>query len=202
MVRRALPLVVVATVLTIQLTAQSEPTAPFGIPIGASLAELEKLAGPLAPHKDGIHQTSSKVPRPHPSFEAYQFLVSPQHGVCQVGAIGVSIRMNDFGDQLKAAFADVRGQLESRYGKPTLPVDRLTPGSIWKDPNDWAMALFREERTLGALWENPPSAPDLRGITLVANALNTSTGYLTLSYESTNSQACEKEAAATKANVF
>jgi hypothetical protein len=192
----------VAFVLTAfaPVTGQNTPIEPFGLRMGTPRAELLKLLGKYTEQQNG-QIVSATVPRPHPDFEQYGALASQTHGLCKVVAAGVDISLNAFGDRLKAAFNTIGQQLEDKYGKPET-IDRLTPGSIWDKPEDWTMALSREERTLVKLWTNPAGANKTVTIALQARAANTRTGSLLLTYEAATFSACAAEITKSQRSVF
>lgn len=182
-----------------QTAPPPSPAEPFGLPLGASRAELEKLAGPLTEVGPGNFQLA-KAPNPHPSLQDYQVSISPTYGLCTIAATSPSLQPNAFGDQVKSLFADLAMQLEGRYGKASRTVDRLTPGSIWNEANEWTMGLVQGERTLGKAWDNP--APGLSGLGLMAHPVSRFDVRVAVYYESTNAAACTAEAKERQAGVF
>lgn len=178
---------------------QSEPAAPFGITFGMPRSELEQLIGTFAEAEPGT-LVATTVPRPHPDFEHYVFFVSPTNGVCGITAMGKSVQMNAFGDQLKEAFAKIDGQLTERYGKAQQYTDMVKPGSIWNEPEDWSMALSLAERVLSKVW-NPP-ASSLSAIGLQATAESRNEGRLLLLYQSPTSRACMEDLEQAQSSVL
>lgn len=80
--------------------AQSD--GPFGLRMGMTKAELEKLVGtPLKETTPGYIE-DLKVPKPHPDFESYSAFMSPTYGLCKLNARGKLLAINVFGDQLGA----------------------------------------------------------------------------------------------------
>lgn len=71
----------------------------------------------------------------------------------------------------------------------------VRPGSIWKEPEDWSMALSKKERTLAAWWEG-------HGVVLTAVGLDRESGGLHLSYESKDFEACLAELKKSERSVF
>jgi hypothetical protein len=164
---------------------------PFGLEMGMKLSQLpgkpEAISG-------GYYKLTS-VPKPHSSFEAYVVKLSPSTGVCWIKGIGVDIETSSYGIQLKSAFEEMRGKLDSAYGKSKLS-DFLMPNSIWNEPNDWMMALIKKERLLAAQWgkeygSNLPS--DLESIALMASPTGRSEGYLALEYSGHQKSKCDAE---------
>jgi hypothetical protein len=61
-------------------------------------------------------------------------------------------------------------------------VDRLKTGSIWHEPNEWTMAMLKNERDLAAFWKWSNGEG---GIALEANVIAQDGAYLGLTYEFT-----------------
>jgi hypothetical protein len=107
----------------------------------------------------------------------------------------VDLEMNSFGSQIKSTFKSIEEALVEKYGAVTKRYDFLQSGSIWNEPEDWAMALSKEERHLGSYWTFSPARTEdgVQSIFLNANALSSSKGYVSLDYESSNFDQCSKE---------
>ena len=73
--------------------------------------------------------------------------------------------------------------------------DFLRSGSIWDEPEDWAMGLYKEERVLQSFWTFSPARSEdgVQAVYLTANALSSSKGYVSLFYEFSNFDQCSKE---------
>ena len=68
-------------------------------------------------------------------------------------------------------------------------VDFLQSGSIWNEPNEWMMALAKDERYLGCYWNATPDnqLPDgLSYIELSAYATSREKGLIKVMYRFTN----------------
>lgn len=185
-------LLVVATVLGAAAGAQAPAPFPsFGLSMGVSEGEVFRLLG-VKPDSTGS-VTTKVVPRPDEGFEIYRLRISTALGLCRVSGIGRNIAMGDSGAELKRAFTALASRLTTRHGPASGTVDRLNRGSLFDEPNEWTMGLLREERTLLAYWEPPANAADLSRVSLRAVALNRSTGYLLLAYESRDYRLCRDE---------
>lgn len=160
---------------------------PFGFRQGMTRAQIEALVGKLEVKAPGQF-ASARAPKSQREFESFMLILTPQHGLCKVTAIGVDIPMNSFGSQVQERFERVRTDLEAKYGSAKT-YDHLRAGSIWDDPDDWAMGLLKEERTLVAFF-NEPKVDSVEIVSLQAKATSISTGYLTISYEFKNSDPC------------
>jgi len=132
----------------------------------------------------------------------YVLRISPTVGLCAIGASGKTIESNSFGEQIRTAFDNVRQSLESRYGAPTSVTDELTEGSIWHDPQDFMMGLYKQERQLRARWSDRNTGDGLRTILVSAAALTSSTAFVTLNYWFDNFDQCKAETDSQKAQVY
>jgi hypothetical protein len=116
-------------------------------------------------------------------------------GLCKLAAVGKDIRINSFGTQLKQDFDAVAEEIAQKYGPSSEGVDRLLSGSIWDEPEDWSMALSRQERYKYTMWKFDQVREDkISTIELSARATDSNTGYLVLIYNSGKSEECEAEA--------
>lgn len=174
--------------------AQTGNEGPFGLRMGMTLADLQKIGTVTATNTKGVY-TMRTVPIPNNNFEEYVVTVAPSFGLCKVSGYGHTIQANAFGDQLKERFNALKAAVTSRYGV-SRDFDFLRTGSIWDEARDWMMALYRQERTLASFWmrDETPNVPAyLTGIHLQARALTSSTGYVSLGYEFANSSPCIDE---------
>jgi hypothetical protein len=132
-----------------------------------------------------------QVPIPNPEFESYVARISPSSGVCRVSGLGKTHTNDRYGFETRSAFARLKASLGARYGS-SKNYDFLNAGSIWNDPQDWHMALQKEERTLASFWskEHESALPaTISGIMLDTRAVS-SGPYLALAYEFTNMTDC------------
>lgn len=162
---------------------------PFGLEMGSSLADLKKQIT-LKPENIGLYTTQS-VPIPHPDFQLYKLIISPNHGLCKIIAFSKNISTSIYGTELVSKFSNIESALTTKYGNPK-KFDNLQPGSIWNEPQDWMMGLLKRERTLSSLWtKEERTLPDnLQAIEIKAIAASTEQAGLMLTYEFTNADKC------------
>ncbi|MBB6562178.1 hypothetical protein HNP48_004887 [Acidovorax soli] len=174
---------------------------PMGVKMGLSVDELRQ-AIKLEDTEQPRVFLSDTAPSPHDAFEVYTYIATPDAGLCKMSAIGKTIKTSVYGNELRNGYASLKAALTEKYGKPTSDFDRLRQGSIWDEPRDWMMALFKKERTLTAFWDAEPDKKGGRKITLpnelsiiriFATAEGTEAGYITVSYAFTNEEACIAE---------
>lgn len=166
---------------------------PFGLVMGMT---TEMFNGNLNELKPGIYEATD-VPVPNSDFRKYIVRIGPKTGLCWIKAIGNEMSTNSFGSQLRSRFDDLEARLSELYGQGK-KTDRLIPGSIWHDNNDWMMALAKEERLLLKQWEGDKASlpPDLRRVVVYASASSNSEGRLNVEYVFNNEDPCDKEISA------
>lgn len=184
------------TVVAIIMTATSTfaMAGPFGLNMGMSIKQIDPQAKEVAPGK----YITTKVPKPHSSFEKYVVQVGKKNGLCWIKAIGKDIQTSSYGIELKSAFEEMNEKLTKAYGKGET-TDLLMTGSIWNEPNDFMMALIKKERFLMTIWSTEKGSKvdgELKRLGLVASPGGRDKGYLSIEYSFTNEDACEKEIAA------
>jgi len=167
---------------------------PFGLEIGMSLGQIENDSIKVSHGKYKI----SNIPKPHSAFETYIVQATPKSGLCWIKAIGIDINTSTHGVEIKSEFRDMKKRLEEIYGKYKI-IDILLPGSIWNEPNDWMMGLIKKERFLGAIWEEGEGSTlpnDLKQVGLIASAINSNKGFISIEYSFANIDDCEAELSA------
>ncbi|PKH31444.1 hypothetical protein [Shewanella sp. ALD9] len=167
---------------------------PFGLDMGMSVNSIDKNAKQAAPY---VYLTTN-VPKPHSAFADYAIKAAPETGLCWLKAIGKDISTSSYGIELQSAFSEMSDKLTKIYGKSET-TDFLMPGSIWKDPNDFMMAMLKKERFLMAVWEKEKGSKldgNLAQVALVASAAGRDKGYISLEYSFSNKEDCDAEIAA------
>jgi hypothetical protein len=163
---------------------------PLGLDMGQPLAALSKS---MQLKKDrGFVYTTRATPRPHADFESYQLMVTPEHGLCKIGAIGKTIQTDASGETLRHKFDELEAALSRMYGRSDR-IDQLDAGSVWQDDRDWMRSLRKEERSLTSFWLSSDSnkLPDrVVAVSLEAKAIDTHRGWIALNYEFANASSC------------
>src|SRR5262245_10886718 len=185
------------------VTASPDAQGPFGLRAGMTLQELKELVPDLkADSKSPTLYSVERLPNGHPKFDLYLMTISPTVGLCKLSAGTAKVEMNDFGTQLKEAFRSVVEPIRQKYGN-SKDYDFLRAGSIWKDPNDWAMGLLKEERVLASVWTFHDARPDrVSAILVKALATRRTSGLIQLMYEFDNLHACTAESDRSENSVF
>lgn len=172
-------------------------SGPLGLEAGLSVDLIEKMSGEklqLSDEAENLYMLKSP-PKSNSSFDAYYVVVSPTVGLCAIRAIGKQIDTNSHGTQLRSSYDEMKSALTGIYGKPQ-NLEYLTQGSIWREPNDWMMGLYKQERAHWSKWEGKQSSPLKSNLSMVAVgaiALASDSGYVRVEYAFNNFTACTEE---------
>lgn len=175
--------------LGVSMTSMAD--TPFGLKLGMTLSEVEKVSGKSDKLNNNSYSFNS-VPVPYDGFQRYVMVITPQNGLCEIIGFGKYIPSGSFGEAIKSEFSAIREPLVAKYGKPKNNFDFIRANSIWKNSSDWMVALHREDRVLTTTWE-PKEKVGIKKIMLSAKARGRNEGYITLSYELSNSDQCRLE---------
>ena len=181
----------------------SSQSGPFGLNMGMTLAQVKSVTGKNPELvRDDLYEVTP--PNPHDMFESYIVQISPKYGVVWIKAIGKDITTNGHGTQLTTAFDNLVSSIERTYGEYKR-TDFLSRGSIWNEPNDFMMGLLKKDRYLMAAWENEygSTLPDnLKSIGVIATAISSTEGYISLEYSSQDEEKVDAEKKAKQDSVF
>lgn len=170
---------------------------PFGLESGLTKKNIEDMTGEELKPYEGVPNlyTVKFPPKKNTEFEGYGLLISPKSGLCQIRALGKNIDTDSYGLALQSKYKELFDSLSSIYGK-LKSTDFLLSGSIWKEPQDWMMALNKKERFLSAQWEESSATPlknRLTSVSMEVRANDSSKGYVYLQYDFNNIDACNAE---------
>ena len=170
---------------------------PFGLDAGLTKKNIEDMIGQTL----DVSETSTNlyfsknIPKANSNFESYALVISPSVGLCQIRAIGKTINTDSYGIELKSVFEDLKSSLDSIYGKGKKE-DFLYPGSIWKEPQDWMMGLYKKERIYLTEWKSGKDAMNKNRLSYIGmgiRPLNAASGYILLEYLFNNDRICQEE---------
>lgn len=179
---------------------------PFGFKAGLTKENIEGMVSGevrLVSDEKNLYVASSS-PKKNSDFTSFGLVISPTVGLCQIRAIGDDIKTNSYGQPLRHKFTELVETLESLYGKSNQE-NTLLSGSIWREPQDWMMSLYKQERYLNASWKtqnNNMKENEITNIGVEARADSDSRGYIFLQYTFTNNPECVKEIEDKKKNSF
>ena len=188
-----------AIALILLLAPAAAQAGPFGVERGMPLSKLQVIK-----KEDQPFYYEIRVPSPHPNFETYIAVVTPEDGLCKITGIGKTLEGDADGTIARSVFNELHSALSAKYGN-SKDFDFLHANSIWNEPNEWAMSLKQNERSLASFWdreEHSNMPPDLSGITLQAHAVSSNGTYVNVSYEFSNSAACSTRSEASKNSVL
>ena len=152
---------------------ETKPPCALGYCMGQPVMEVSTK-------EDGIHLYVTES-------DYFTYLVvgnTPKAGVCKVAGLQNVPNPDKYGVEHRMAFDNIADKIVAKYGEPESKVDRLLPGSIWDEPQDWLMGLWKKERYLFWDWNLPQL-----NIRLYADP-----EHIELSYQFSNFDACKSEA--------
>ena len=132
--------------------------SPFGLKMGMSLKEVEKVSLEKPVHIKN-DQYLIKPKKSHPRFELYVVLVDSSKGLYEIRAISSGVKTNEYGTELRSLFNEVKDRISKKYGYP-LVRDEIDPQSAFNEDNYWLYTLKNGARTLGAIWDLRESMKD------------------------------------------
>lgn len=189
---------VTLSIVFVPMFTHESSAQPFGIAQGTPTSQLTINKEV----RSFVYQITPKVS--HPDFESYQVLSTPEHGVCKLVALGHTMESDSYGEQVTNVAERITDQISSKYGISRL-FNFLKKGSIWKDPNDWSMAVYKNERTYSRYWDKEEKSNlqnGIQAITLRVQALSNDQTYVTLTFEFENASKCISSIRSVNSKVF
>lgn len=168
---------------------------PFGTEMGQTpeqFKNLQKIERPT-PREDVYTIYSTTVmPKTNDTFSNYTLLFG-KNGLAKVLASSSSYTNDRYGTKAREEYEKVKKQLTKKYGEPK-SYDFLKDGSIWDKDNEFAIAIWKEDRVLASGWVN--NLPDNLNNILLKVGVGRAPGdtQLTLGYEYNNFRAIMEEA--------
>jgi hypothetical protein len=197
-VKKGVTLKALFAALTIYFPVVAE-AGPFGIDAGSNVSIY---SGRPSSVKGAFKIV---VPKPHDEFESYTAISTTETGICKVWGVGRNHSDDRYGSSVRDTYQRLKETLEAKYGQGR-QFDYLKAGALWKNSNEWVMAIRQNERTLVTYWtvENmgAPLPDGIVAITLEVKALSSDTAYLDLTYEFSNFKRCRAVFAAASADAL
>lgn len=126
------------------------------------------------------------VPKPHPSFQSYSGIWTPEGGLVRVTAYSKTFTDEADCRSARALYEQIKRQLTQVYG-PTELIEFVDHDATWSDEEDFWQALNSNERTHGCQWEKDAGARLDAGIVrinlLVVSNDDYDTSQVVLAYE-------------------
>jgi hypothetical protein len=132
-------------------TAQAQDIEPFGFKGGANVTDYGGYTS--------LYAQYITPPDPHPLFKDYVVHATPATGICLVRGQSRGFLASDSEDQLRngeevrALFAEVRSQLQSKYGSGEFSESF----SLFAYDDQWLNQIVKGEKHYQARWIPPQS---------------------------------------------
>jgi hypothetical protein len=155
---------------------------PFGFEKGMTREQIIQMVGrgAIDPDPQDLPHgrlTLTTAPKPHSSFDKYVLYISPKGGLLKVLAIGKDISTDAYGLELQQAYASIVEGVSKKYGPPTNSFD-YHKGDLFKDADQWMMALYDKDRTLESFWDITRPINNVTEIKVEAKATGRDTGFV------------------------
>jgi hypothetical protein len=160
----------------------------FGVVPGAPVSKYAPT-----PTKDK-HYYNIQVPNPNDEFVNYVAYATQADGICKVIATGKGRQGDSSGANIRKSFRSFKESLFEKYGK-SFDFDYIKSTSIWKADKDFAQALSDHDRRLVSIWQTITGSAMqgwVRMVVLEANASNSTTTNLKITYDFDNIDNCSQ----------
>ena len=174
----------IAVATAISLSSTHAFAQAFGINQGEKIENLEVVED----LGNFLYQVTPPIPVS--GFSAYVVMATPESGACMVRALGDTFERDGFGENIRSRFATLAEILDGKYGKGHT-VDILRSGALWKDPDEWVMAIRQNERVFQAEWTINSEENGIGDIILTTRARSRDDSFLALQYRFLNIKECE-----------
>ncbi len=161
--------------------------SPFGLRMGMTLEQITEVCGGIVPNHNENDSYFIKPTNNHPLFKYYLVYVDEEIGLYYIKALTDEISSNDYGEEIKSAFENIKDRISKNYGNPKV-IDEVASDTIWSDEEYWFYALQHGARTLTAIWgiENPIAKDDIEYIGISAKYSSYRKGIILLEYRFKN----------------
>ena len=171
------------------IPAQAQGQAPFGVTMGSPISKYPTCE---KTENVGWYKCDS-LPRSHAGFEFYYIQAHPKVGVCFVKGIGKDINRDSRGVMTRAEIKKLAEQIEQTYGAHDRVRDTLSSRSSLKNPDEWMMAVEKDERTFSYDWTKGNYPNNIGSIHVFASATSGETGYAVAEFYFKNEKQCDVE---------
>ena len=181
----------------------SPSSGPFGFEKGMTKDQVIAMVG-----KSAVTTSSSDAmllntaPKPHPDFNEYVLLFSPQTGLVKVDGYGNTIETGDWGTELQTSFSNVVAAMSRKYGSPTKTMDFCIGNNVECENQYWMLSLQNKNRSLAAFWTTTTFPNHVITIYVSANAKTLRSGNIRVSYELEGFPAYANQLKTEKNNTF
>jgi len=169
--------------LLMSLVVLSLVAGPFGIKDGAKKEEID-----IVSEEDGI--IIINVPKPHSMFTTYIAKFDQNDKIIRIVAGSEPTTLSVYGTEIKRKYQIVKESLEKKYNESE-SYNYLKQGSIWNEPKDFSIALFKREYIIYSFWDFDQG--EIVSIWLRIAMLNRNDGMIVLTYDLKGSKEFSEE---------
>ncbi len=125
---------------------------PFGTDMGDAKEKFKDLQSYSEPGIEGENFKTAFMPKRHSLFEQY-ILTFGTSGLARIICVSPIIKDDSYGLNAVKKYDTLKSQLSKKYGAPEAK-EFLQPGSIWKNPNEFAASIEKKERVHFSQWNH------------------------------------------------
>jgi len=125
---------------------------PFGTDMGDKKEKFKDLKPYTEQGIEGENFKTFLLPKNHSLFEQY-ILTFGSSGLARIICVTPILRDDSYGFTAIKRYDTLKNQLSKKYGSPEVK-EFLQPGSIWKEPNNFAISIQKKERVHFSRWDN------------------------------------------------
>jgi len=188
-------LTLVSVLISIALAGEG----PFGIEFGTPPSSLN------ATLEGDIYMLNS-VPKPHPYFKIYIVKATQSQGVYWIKGIGSTVHTSIYGEGIRFKEDELASQVASVYGQNYIKYDFLRSGSIWNEPEDWMIGLFKEERVYAYSWDSDNTDPfvsrKVLSVFIGSISLDKNSGAIFIEFSGTNYDTAKSDVRENQSSSF
>ena len=169
---------------------KSNSSGPFGLKMGMTLAQITQVCNNIKPkHIEGDKYYVYPA-KTHPLFKTYIAYVDSSEGLYCLQAVSDDIKTNNYGNELKQSFGEIKDRISKTYGNPRM-IDVVDSNSIWKGDSYWLTALEEGARIYAAIWERQLKDDLVRVYINTSAIMYKGIGWITLEYDFKNKSVVE-----------
>lgn len=131
----------------------SNSSGAFGLNMGMTLSEIKNACNKVSPKQIEGDKYYVYPIKTHPLFKYYIAYVDDSQGLYCLQAVSDKIETNEYGVEIKEAFAEIKDRVSKTYGTPKM-IDTIDPKSWWQNDSYWLLGISEGARTYSAIWDS------------------------------------------------
>jgi hypothetical protein len=169
---------------------KSNSNGPFGLKMGMTLAQITEVCNNTKPKQIEGDRYYVYPAKKHPLFKYYIAYVDFSEGLYCLQAVSDDIKTNDYGNEVKSSFTEIKDRISKTYGAPKI-IDRISNDSLYREDKYWIYTLEKGARTYAAIWDSKLKDDLDRVFIYVTADIYPEVGWINLEYDFKNKSIVE-----------